>query len=258
MPRPEFEDREVWENLYEAEGNQLAAGAEEHSWTDGEDGEREFDRRVLASVKGKDVVDIGCGTGEFTLQVAALARRVSAIDFSERAIKKAAESLGHGKSANVEFRLAPAGKLPFPRESFDLAISRRGPATDTSQSLREVYRVLRKGGRLVTQEIGERDKHNWAQVFGRGQMYACTMKVAVELEKRLSHTGFRNIRIEEFEANEYFATIQDALMRLENSPIIPDFDREHDAPHIQEVVARFMTPRGIRTSTHRVLVDATK
>ncbi len=114
-----------------------------------------------------------------------------------------------------------ADQLPYPDESFDLAISRRGPASDIIESTTEAYRVLRKGGQLMLQEIGERDKQNWARIFGRGQMYPATVKVAVELEKRLAHAGFEEIVAEEFEANEYFASNQDALMRLENSPIIP-------------------------------------
>lgn len=258
MPKPEFEDKRIWEKLYAAEEDQLAQGIEEHAWTGGEDGEREFDRRVLANARGQEVLDIGCGTGEFTLQVAANAKRVVGIDFAERAIKKARENIQSKKMANVEFRLAPADKLPYPTESFELAISRRGPATDTAQSTMEAYRMLRKDGRLMTQEIGERDKQNWAQVFGRGQMYPGTTRVAVVLKERLTRAGFRKVRIEEFEANEYFATIRDALMRLENSPIIPGFDREVDARHIQEIVKRFTTPKGIITNSHRVLVDATK
>ncbi|TMI37912.1 hypothetical protein E6H26_02025 [Candidatus Bathyarchaeota archaeon] len=64
--------------------------------------------------------------------------------------------------------------------------------------------------------------------------------------------------MEEFEANEYFATIQDILMRLENSPIIPDFDKELDEGHVQEIANLFTTPKGIKTNTHRVLVRAEK
>jgi len=86
LPKREFEDQEIWENLYAAEEGQLAAGVIERSWTETEDGEREFDRRVLASAKGRDVIDIGCGTGEFTLEIAASASTVAGIDFSERAL----------------------------------------------------------------------------------------------------------------------------------------------------------------------------
>lgn len=257
MPKPEFEDPEIWEKLYSAEEDQIAQGATEHSWTEGEDGEGEFDRKVLASCKGKEVLDIGCGTGEFTFEIAATARRVAGIDFSERALKKALQHLESRKLGNVEFRRSKADRLPYPEGSFDLVVSRRGPATDTDESLREAYRVLRKGGRLITQEIGERDKQNWALAFGRGQMLG-KESVAMELRKRLAHAGFRDITLEEFETNEYFEGIQDLLMRIENSPIIPDFDRKLDEHHVQEVAKLFMTPKGIMTNAHRVLVSATR
>ena len=258
MPRPEFEEEEVWEKLYAADENQLAAGMQEHSWTEEEDGEREFDRRVIARAGNKDVIDIGCGTGEFTLEIAMIARRVAGVDFSKRALRKALENQQSRNINNVEFKSSRAERLPYSEDSFDLAISRRGPALDTYNCVREAFRVLRKGGELLAQEIGERDKQNWALCFGRGQIYPENVKIGVELRSRLTKAGFTDVSIDEFEANEYFATIQDVLMRLENSPIIPDFDRQLDDHHVKEVEKRFTTPRGIRTLTHRVLIRATK
>ena len=258
LPRPEFEEDEIWEKLYAADEKQLATGMQEHSWSDGEDGEREFDRRVIVSARNKDVIDIGCGTGEFTLEIAKIARRVAGIDFSKRALSKALENPRRGKLANVEFKSSRADRLPYPESSFDLVTSRRGPALDTDESTRESFRVLRKGGQLLAQEIGEKDKQNWTECFGRGQMYPSDVKVRVELKKKLSDTGFISINIDEFEANEYFATIQDVLMRLENSPIIPDFERQIDDHYVKEIEKRFTTPKGIQTNTHRVLVRAVK
>ncbi len=255
---PEFDEQEIWEKLYAAEEKQQAQGAMERSWTEGEDGEMEFDRRVLATVKCKDVIDIGCGTGEFTLEIAAFARRVAGIDFSQRALKKAHENLQSKKLTNTEFRLARADQLPFSDESFDLAISRRGPAIDTSESVREVYRVLREGGQVMVQGIGERDKQNWVQVFGRGQVYPAIGEFRAEWREMLTRAGFKDISVEEFEANEYFASINDVLMRLEDSPIVPNFDRVLDKNHVKEIVERFSTPKGVRTNSQRVLVKATK
>jgi SAM-dependent methyltransferase len=258
LPRPEFEQQEVWERLYSAEETQLAEGAVERSWTEGEDGEQEFDRRVLASVAGKDVIDIGCGTSEFMLEMAVKARRVAGIDFSERALEKSRRNLELRKLENVEFKLARADDLPFDSATFDLAISRRGPAIDTIDTAKEIYRVLKKGGYLMVQEIGERDKQNWAEIFGgRGQMHDVP-SASAEFRKRLEVVGFNNIRVDEFEANEFFATIQDVLIRMENSPIVPDFNRERDKHHLEEVEQQFKTPKGIVTNTHRVLLSATK
>jgi SAM-dependent methyltransferase len=258
LPRPEFEEQEVWERLYSAEETQQAEGALERSWTEGEDGEQEFDRRVLASVVGKDVIDIGCGTSEFMLEMAVKACRVVGIDFSERALARSQRNLELRRLRNVEFKLARADNLPFSSATFDLAISRRGPAIDTIDSAKEVYRVLRKGGHLAVQEIGERDKQNWAEVFGgRGQMHGVP-SASVEFRKRLEAVGFDDIRVDEFEANEFFATIQDVLIRMENSPIVPDFNRERDKHLLQKIEQQFKTQKGIVTNTHRVLLSATK
>jgi ubiquinone/menaquinone biosynthesis C-methylase UbiE len=255
---PESDEQEIWEGLYAAEEEHQARGEVERSWTEGEDGEMEFDRRVLASAKGKDVIDIGCGAGEFTLEIAAIATKVAAIDLSKRALKKAFENLQSKKLTNTEFRLARADQLPFSNESFDLAISRRGPAFDTSESVKEVYRVLREGGQVMVQGIGEGDKQNWIQVFGRGQVHPATGEFRTEWKEMLTRAGFKDIKVEKFEANEYFASVNDVLLRLEDSPIVPNFDRKLDKNHVEEIVKRFTTPKGVRTNTQRVLVNAAK
>ena len=259
MPKPEYEDHEIWERLYLAEARQLAEGAVEHSWSEGEDGEQEFDRRVLLVAKDKDVLDIGCGPGEFTLEIAKVARRVAGIDFSERALLMALDNRGLSDRSNVEFRLARADKLPYPENCFDLATCRRGPAVDSDESIHEVHRVLRSGGHLVAQEIGERDKQNWAEIFeSRSQMHPGKVNVAVGVKNRLARAGFRSVQVDEFEAMEYFATVQDFIMRLENSPIIHDFDKARDEPRVREIAKWFTTPKGIASNTHRGLITATK
>ncbi len=258
MVKSLLEDKQFWEAKWAREEVLENEEGEEDSWIEGESGEDYFDKTVLDAAKGRDVIDIGCGRGEFTLTVARVARRVVGIDFSQTAFSKALENSKALQARNVEFRLADARKIPFPDGSFDLAFSRRGPATESPLSITEAYRVLRKSGLLFQQEIGERDKLNWKQIFGRGQNFPFTGKIADEKNKLLAEAGFRNVHVQEFEATEYFKTLKDVAMRLETTPIIPDFDKNTDRALTEMLGNTCADEKGIKTNEHRVIITATK
>ncbi len=148
-----YEDKEFWEGKWAREEALEKEAAEEDSWLEGESGERYFDRTVIDAAGGRDVIDIGCGRGEFTLAVARVATCVLGIDFSRKAIARALENGRANRVDNVEFKLADARNIPCPDRGFDLAFSRRGPATESLQTIREAYRVLRRGGRLSSRRL---------------------------------------------------------------------------------------------------------
>jgi ubiquinone/menaquinone biosynthesis C-methylase UbiE len=87
---------------------------------DGGDGEKEFDGELLKRVRGNEVLDIGCGPGEFTILVAQSAKSEVGIDPSEIARKLAKLNLAGSRLKNVTFRDGNAERLPFPKGSFDL------------------------------------------------------------------------------------------------------------------------------------------
>lgn len=103
--------------------------------------------------------------------MAALATKVVGIDFSKNALSRAIVNTSLQGVTNVELRLANARSIPYQDESFDLAYTRRGPATANLKTARETHRVLKHGGRFIEEEIGEKDKLNWKQNFGRGRNY---------------------------------------------------------------------------------------
>jgi ubiquinone/menaquinone biosynthesis C-methylase UbiE len=90
-------------------------------------GERAMDR--LALVGGECVLDIGCGCGQTSRQ---LARRVgpegavTAIDISQPMLAVAAHDAAQGGLENVTFRQADAQTYPFAPAFFDAAFSRFG------------------------------------------------------------------------------------------------------------------------------------
>jgi ubiquinone/menaquinone biosynthesis C-methylase UbiE len=103
---------------------------------------------------GHAVLDIATGPGEPALTVAALVGpegKVVGIDVVPEmveAARRATDRLGVG---NAQFEVAPADRLPFPDDTFDVVISRFGVMFFPSPvgAVREMLRVLKPGGRLA-------------------------------------------------------------------------------------------------------------
>ena len=115
--------------------------------------------RELAPLKGKRILDVGCGTGETVLKIARKVGsngRVVGIDFSSEAIARAKEkAVKAGLSSIAEFRVADAERLPFENESFDAVISECVVCltVDKQHVLNEKVRVLKLGGRIVMHDV---------------------------------------------------------------------------------------------------------
>jgi ubiquinone/menaquinone biosynthesis C-methylase UbiE len=249
----EYENRTYWERTYSLEESYLP----DKATAECNDGEQEFDIRMIKASAGKSVLDVGCGDGLFTIRMAEKANQVVGLDFSKIAISEANKNLSKANAKNVRFQVGNAGNLPFPKEAFDLVTCRRGPVTDSTKSLSEAFRVLKKGGVLMEITIGEHDKENLARIFGRGQML-WSEKVLRLKERLLREVGFKPSEIREYFATEIFPTMNDLIIRLKNSPIIPNFDTDRDKEYLQRVEKVCKTERGIETQTHRVTITAQK
>ena len=73
-------------------------------------------------VRGKRVLDLGCGDGRFALGVAPLAKSVDGIDPDAEAIAVARKSARKSSAANVRFAVGAAQQLPYPDEAFDVVL----------------------------------------------------------------------------------------------------------------------------------------
>ena len=105
---------------------------------------------------GKDVLEIGCGKGRITRDLAQHARRVVATDPDGDALEKAGAAL---VAANVEFMLTPTGVPDLPAGSFDVAIYTLSlhhvPVAEMPDSLRKAAALLRENGLIMVLEPGE-------------------------------------------------------------------------------------------------------
>jgi len=130
---------------------------------------------ALAGLRpGERVLDVGCGTGDLSFWAARLLGpegEVVGVDISPRMLARARKRLlarRPGAGAPIRFLEADALSLPFPDNSFDVVLTgfvlRNLP--ELSRGLREMFRVLRPGGRFFCLELSQ-PPSLWVRSFFR-------------------------------------------------------------------------------------------
>lgn len=139
-------------------GRLLAKEGAEDMWNwSSPAGKRRASRRAELIVKAGQigandlVIEIGCGTGLFSRKVYDMtSARMTSIDLSQDLLNIAGDNLG---SRVITFMKADAMNLPMANESFDVVFgSSILHHLDYDCALREVFRIMRKGGRMVFAE----------------------------------------------------------------------------------------------------------
>ena len=97
-----------------------------------------------------EALDVGCGTGILSLELAARGHRVTGIDFAPAMLALAKEKAA-AAHADIRFDEGDAENLPLPPLSFDLVVTRHVLWTlpHPEAAIDEWIRVLRPGGRLA-------------------------------------------------------------------------------------------------------------
>jgi ubiquinone/menaquinone biosynthesis C-methylase UbiE len=110
---------------------------------------------ALAPQHDETVLEVGPGTGYYTLDVAPAVRRLHIFDLQPEMLEHTLRRARAAGVANVEPRQGDARALPYVDGAFDAAylVTVLGEIPDQEAALRELRRVVRPGGRLVVGEL---------------------------------------------------------------------------------------------------------
>lgn len=108
----------------------------------------------FASLRDRDVLEIGVGNGSHAQLISAAARSYTGIDLTEYSVRSTTERLRHFglDKQNVRVIRMDAERMDFPDSSFDLVWSWGviHHSANTRTILEEIHRVLKPGGIAIT------------------------------------------------------------------------------------------------------------
>lgn len=111
--------------------------------------ENRFILKHLGDVRGKTLLDLGCGAGENSVYFAKLGAHCIASDYSPGMVEVALK-LAESNGVSIEGRVINAMAIDYPDNSFDIvyAANLLHHIPDPEQTIREIHRVLKPGGKM--------------------------------------------------------------------------------------------------------------
>jgi ubiquinone/menaquinone biosynthesis C-methylase UbiE len=143
---------------------------------------------------GADVLEVAPGPGYLAVEIARLGQfYVTGLDISRSFVEIASDNARQA-AVSIDFRRGDAARLPFEEESFDLVVCQAAfkNFTEPGSALAEMYRVLRRGGTAVIQDMSRDASHgDIAQEVERmqlGRLSSFMTKGTLEMLKRRAYS----------------------------------------------------------------------
>jgi ubiquinone/menaquinone biosynthesis C-methylase UbiE/biotin operon repressor len=137
------------------------------------------------------IADLGAGEGTISQLMAQRAKKVIAIDNSEKMVEFGARLAREHGIANMEYRLGDLEDVPIRSASVDLAFLSQAlhHARHPQRAVEEAHRILKPGGQIAVLDL---NRHHFEEAR---EIYADVWLGFTELElaRYLKEAGFRNV-----------------------------------------------------------------
>lgn len=136
------------------------------------------------------IADLGAGEGTISQLMAERAKKVIAIDNSEKMVEFGSELAKKHGISNLEYRLGDLEDVPIRTGTVDLAFLSQAlhHARHPERALSEAWRILKPGGRIAILDL---NRHNFEEAR---EMYADLWLgfTELEMERMIKGAGFKN------------------------------------------------------------------
>lgn len=148
---------------------------------------------LLRLMPPQTIADLGAGDGSFSLLLGQRARRVIAVDSSEKMLEVGREQAARAGIENIEFRIGDMEELPIDSSSIDLAFFSQSlhHALHPAHALEEAARILVPNGRVAVLDLA---KHRFEEAR---ELYADEWLGfgEAEIEEMLLKAGFADVEV---------------------------------------------------------------
>lgn len=179
----------------------------------------------LANCKrGERVVDIACGTGLLSFPIVKQvgdSGYLLGTDISDKMVEICRTIAEVNDISNAEFERMEAEELKIDEGEYDVAICSLGLmyVTDGQQSVNELFRVLKPGGRAAVLVWGQRNNCGWADIFpivdARVTSEVCPLFFRLGtgdvLKQVFQHSGFVNLEVEKMQTLLHYNSADEAI-----------------------------------------------
>ncbi|MDR1036914.1 MAG: class I SAM-dependent methyltransferase [Deltaproteobacteria bacterium] len=144
-------------------------------------------RRLGADFRGKTVLDVGAGSGQYTLEIARVALKVVAADVSEEMLRLSGQDAARLGIANVEYVLS--GWESFEADApFDIVFCMMCPAAKNDATREKLFSLARERV-VVTGFHRHFPPAGLAEMLGRRGMEPRDLRNGPEMREFLDRTG---------------------------------------------------------------------
>jgi ubiquinone/menaquinone biosynthesis C-methylase UbiE len=167
-------------------------------------GHKEFYKNALKAINPKKddkYLEIGFGSGIFIKKYVFHVSKIAGIDHSEDMVKLASDiNRKLVESRKAEFKHGYASSLPWADNEFTVvaAIEVFFFLNETEKTLKEIFRVLKPGGRLIIEMAFNKD--DGADHTRHIKKMGLKLYSGEEMKKLLKKAGFNNIVIDYYKA----------------------------------------------------------
>ena len=167
-------------------------------------GHKEFYKNALKAINPKKddkYLEIGFGSGIFIKKYMSHVSKIAGIDYSEDMVKLASDiNRKLVESGKAEFKQGYASSLPWADNEFTVvaAIEVFFFLNETEKTLKEIFRILKPGGRLIIEMAFNKDDG----VNHKRHIKKMNLKLysGKEMKKLLNEAGFSDIVIDYYKA----------------------------------------------------------